>query len=182
MIEVEIRARIDNIEEIKNKLTEIDAEFIKTEKQIDRVFGHSQFLDSNNFVIEGGLSARIRQVDNKVSLDFKEILRKSGGIEISSGLASVDAGLRFLKKLKFEEAFTVSKSRENYSYKNLIICLDDVEFLGKFIEIEKTVELSEDKGKAREECLALLNKIGPNLKIENRKYGDLMQEIINKNK
>jgi len=180
MIEVEIRARINDINSIKTRLSELGAEFVKSKKQVDRVFGHSHFLDENKFVIEGGLSSRIRQVDDKVSLDFKEICRKSGGIEVRSQLNSVETGLKFLEKLGFEEAFTVAKSREEYSYNDLILCLDKVALLGNFIEIEKTVNSSAEQEKAREECLELLNKIHPGLEIENKKYGDLMQEKINK--
>lgn len=43
MIEVEIRAKINNRDEIKKKLDEIDAKFLKTEKQIDRIFGNPMF-------------------------------------------------------------------------------------------------------------------------------------------
>lgn len=181
MIEVEIRARIKNSGEIKNELEKIGAKFIKTEKQTDRIFGHPMFLDSEKMIIEGGFSARIREVDNKKSLEFKEILRKSGGIEIKSELSSIDTGLKFLEKLGFKEAFVVSKLRELYSYNDFIICLDSVNQLGDFVEIEKMIESSEDINKVRKECIKLLKILSPSSQIENKKYGDLMQEILNKN-
>jgi len=182
MTEVEIRAKIDNVEEIKKKLEELGAKFFKFEKQVDRVFGHSMFMDDDNMLIEGGLSARIREVDNKKALEFKEIVRQGAGIEISSELDDVETGLKFFEKLKFKEAFTVSKSRESYSYKDFTICLDKVDQLGNFIEVEKMITFSNDKESARKECLDLLNILSPNSEVEHRKYGDLMQEIINKNK
>lgn len=132
-------------------------------------------------IVEGGLNARIREVNNKKLLEFKEISRQKGGIEITSELDDVGEGIKFLKKLKFEEAFTISKSRDLYSYKDFTISLDDVEQLGNFIEIEKMITLAEEKEKARDECLDLLKILSPNSEIENRKYGDLMQEIINQN-
>lgn len=115
-------------------------------------------------------------------MDFKEIVRKSGGIEINSELKDVNAGLIFLKKLGWEEAFTVSKTRDSYRYNDFEICLDNVDKLGDFIEIEKMVNYPREMDKARKECLELLNSIYPNGIIENRKYGDLMQELINKEK
>lgn len=181
MIEVEIRAKINNFGEIKNKFKKLDIEFVKKEKQIDRIFGNPKFLDSNNMIIEGGLVARIRTVDNKNVLEFKEISRDKGGIEIRSELGNLGAGLELLEKLQFNEAFTVSKSREVYHYKDFEICLDEVEKLGLFVEIEKTVSSPDQKESARKECADLLEKISPSSEIESRKYGDMMQELINKN-
>lgn len=181
MIEVEIRAKIKNLEEIKKKLKKIGAKFVKRGKQIDRIFGHPMFLDNNMMIIEGGLSARIRETNTGILLEFKEIVRQKGaGLEISSKLDDVDTGLEFFKKLKFEEAFTIAKTRETYSYQGFEICLDKVKKLGNFIEIEKMIRSSGQKEKARKECLTLLKKLAPQAKIEPRKYGDLMQEIINK--
>ncbi|MCK5412962.1 MAG: class IV adenylate cyclase [Candidatus Pacebacteria bacterium] len=179
MIEVEIRARIEGKDEFQKKLKEIGAIYNKTEKQIDRVFGNPMFLDSDNMIVEGGLSARIREVENKKTLEFKEIFRQKGGFEIETSLSEIEIGIKFLEKLKFKEVFVVSKSREIYLYNNFTICIDSVDCLGDFIEIEKMVEFSEDENQARIECLNLLKKIDSNVKIENRKYGDLMQEILN---
>jgi len=179
MIEVEIRARIKDGDELRKKLEEIGAIFDKTEKQVDRIFGNSMFLNSDNMIIEGGLSARIREIGDKKTLEFKEILRQKGGMEIESVLDNVEIGLKFLEKLKFKESFTISKSREIYFYNDLMICLDSVVSLGEFIEIEKMIDSSGDEKKAREECVDLLNILSPVAEIENKKYGDLMQEILN---
>ncbi|MBW2996044.1 class IV adenylate cyclase [Candidatus Woesearchaeota archaeon] len=180
MIEVEIKARISNVDDIKKKLNQIRAKFLKTEKQIDKVFGHPRFLDSEKKIIEGGFVARIRVVDDNHTLEFKEILRQNGGVEIKSELKDLNTGVEFLNKLNFKEKFTVSKSRDHYSYNNFAICLDNVKQLGNFIEIEKIVTSSEEKENARKRCLDLLNTLAPNSEIEDKKYGDLIQEKINK--
>ena len=180
-LEVEIRAKVNDFTEIKKALEKIRADFIKSETQTDRVFGASKFLDSDNMIIEGGLSARIREVDGKRTLEFKEILREKGGMELSCEVSSSELAEELLKKLDFEEAFTIKKLRESYSYKDFTICLDRLEQLGNFIEIEKIT--SPDKmEKEKKECLNLLNTIAPGAKIETRKYGDLIQELINQKK
>ena len=181
MVEVEIRARIKDVERIKDELKKIGAEFAKTERQIDRIFGHPMFLDSDNMIIEGGISARIREIGDEKLLEFKEISRRNGGIEIKSELSDVNVGLKFLEKLQFSEAFIVSKTRESYLYNNFVICLDSVNQLGNFIEIERLINFSDNKEKVRKECENLLHVLSPDSEIENKKYGDLMQEIINKN-
>ncbi len=179
-IEVEIRARVEVFDEIKKALREMDADFVKKETQIDRIFGSDKFLDSNNMIIEGGLSARIREVDGKSKLEFKEILReKSRGIELSCDVPNTETAVRMLKKLDFEEAFTVKKDRETYFYDGFTICLDKVKELGNFIEIEKMTNSEEKTKDIKQECLNLLKKLSPEAEMENRKYGDLMQEMIN---
>ena len=179
-IEVEVRAKIENLEKIKKSLERIGASFVKTENQIDKIFGADRFLDAEHKIIEGGLSARIREVDGKSALEFKEILREKGGIELKCPIANIGIGEKMLKKLDFEEAFTIRKNREAYSYNGFTICLDKVEQLGNFIEIEKEITSEGKIDETRKECLGLLEKIAPGSEIEKRKYGDLMQEVIDK--
>ncbi len=182
-IEVEIRARVGDFNKIKKALVRAGAVFVKSETQVDRVFGSAKFLDSNNLIIEGGLSARIREVDGKCKLEFKEILReKGGGIELSCNVLNIETADKMLKKLDFEEAFTVKKKRESYSYMDFTICLDEVEGLGNFIEIEKMTDSEEKTEGIKQECLDLLKKLSPEAKMENRKYGDIIQKIINNSK
>lgn len=180
MIEIEIRAKIKSLKELKDKLNSLGAEHIKTENQVDRVFGHPMQLDSETKIIEGGFSARIRQVDDTQRLQFKEILRQKGGIELTIDLSDVEHGLRFLDKIGYEEAFTVSKSRDSFLFKGFTICLDEVEKLGDFIEIEKSSDTREGEEDIRKECLSLLKELSPGSEVETKKYGDLMQELKNK--
>jgi len=178
-IEVEIRAKVSGSDEIEKSLEKIGAELVKSERQTDKIFGAAKFLDSEHKIIEGGVSARIREVDGKSKLEFKEILREKGGIELSCLIPSIKVGEKMLKKLDFEEAFTIKKGRKVYSYNDFTICLDEVEKLGNFIEIEKEINTEGEIEKTRNECIGLLEKIAPGSKIENRKYGDLMQELVN---
>jgi len=182
MIEVEIRGKIKDIGSVKESLNKIGAKFIKNVKQIDRIFGHPKFLDKENKIIEGGLVARIRQIDNNAKLEFKEIIRQGGGFEIETTLDNVDFGIELLGKLDFNKSFVISKTRDVYQYNDFEIAVDRVEQLGSFIEIEKMVGFKEEAEKARQECAALLKQISRDVQITNEKYGDMMQNIINKNK
>ena len=68
------------------------------------------FLDENKMIIEGGLSARIRQVGQNTWLEFKEISRQKGaGIEIKADLDNMEEGLRFFEKLGFIELGLLDK-------------------------------------------------------------------------
>lgn len=182
MIEVEVRGKIKDIDFVKESLNKIETRSVKNVKQIDRIFGHPKFLDKENKIIEGGLVARIRQVDNSARLEFKEIIRQGGGFEIEVNLDNVDFGIKLLEKLDFNESFVVSKIRDIYKYNDFEIAIDQVEQLGSFIEIEKMVSSKEEIDRTRQECVKLLKQISPDAQITNEKYGDMMQNIINKNK
>jgi len=180
MIEVEIRARIENIDSVKESLSSIKAQYIKTIKQEDRIFGNPKFLDENTKIIEGGLSARIRTVADSSKVEFKEIARQGGGVEVSADLDDVNEGIELLNKLGFKEAFMISKTRDIYKYNNFEIALDKVDKLGSFIEVEMMVNSKDQVDKAKEDCLELLKKISSEAEITIEKYGDIMQNIINK--
>lgn len=180
MIEVEIRAKVTDFNNIKKELTKLGSNLITSEEQIDKIFGHERFLDSNKMIVEGGISSRIRKVNNQIALEFKEISRQGIGMEISSDVDSIDLGVKFLEKLGFKEAFTISKIRENYNLNGFTVSLDKVDKLGSFIEVEKLITSIDNKEEVKKECIDLLKKIAPESEIENRKYGDLMQELINK--
>lgn len=182
MIEVEIKAKVKSFQKIKAILTRKGAKLIESVKQLDIIFGHPKFLDSENKVIEGGLIARIRQENNQKVLEFKEISRKKGGIELKFEIGDIKTIEDFLNKLDFKEAFTVEKIRETYSYKEFTICLDTVKGLGKFIEIEKIVRSPKQKEATRKGCLQLLGEIAIGCQEEKRKYGDLIQDRINRAK
>jgi adenylate cyclase class 2 len=179
MIEVEIKSKIKNKEEIEKRLNDMGAVFVKKVKQVDKIFGHPSFLDKKNMIIDGGIVPRIRTVNNKSVLEFKEIGREGGGFEIESNLSSIEMGLSLLEKLGFTESFTIDKTRNYYTYNDFEICVDDVDGIGSYIEIEKMVMNPEEKDQARGECLKIMAEISPDLTVENRKYGDLIQEKIN---
>ncbi len=181
MIEVEIRAKVRDFAPIKQRLVEMAGQFLKKEKMVDYIFGRAKDLDSEHKVIDGHFSARLRQKNDKISVEFKEIKRAGAGMEFSSPVSSIESGLNFLEKLDFERAFVVAKTRETYEYQEFEICLDEVEQLGLFIEIEHHSKEDNDKTQTLKECENLLNLIAPDAVPEPKKYGDLMQEIINKN-
>jgi len=179
MIEVEIRAKVDNFKEVRINLDKIGAKIVDKVRQVDRTFGHPQFLDKDHQIFDGGFSARIRQVDNDVKIDWKEICRdKKHGMQITAPVVNVDIGIEFLQKMGWEEAFTVDKARETFKYDDFKICLDNVERLGTFIEIEKTIDSRKRADQTREDCKELLKKIAPKAEIIRDYYGDMMFRLV----
>lgn len=180
MIEAEIRAKVNSLRPIKTRLKKLKAEFLGKEKQADFIFGRAKDLDGEHKILEGHFVARIREKGDRRSVEFKEINRTGVGMEFSSPLASIKSGFNFLNGLDFEESFSIIKNREKYKYQDFEICLDSVEQLGFFVEIEHSSKEDGDKTEALRDCQKLLSKIAPGAVLEPKKYGDLMQELINK--
>ena len=144
MLEVEVRAKIDDLDSLRQTLATKQAKLVSEKHQIDHIYGAEKFLDDDHKIIEGGLSARIRCVDDKKTLEFKEICRTGSCLELACPLGSPEEGEKLLAKLDFEKAFTLDKTRQTYAYKDFTICLDSVADLGEFIEVEKVVSDQKD--------------------------------------
>ncbi len=178
MFEVEIRSKCANLNKLKNKIISIGAVHIKTEVLIDKVFGRPKDLDNNTKIIEGRFSARIRKNEKKTLVEFKQIKRNGIGLEFSSPVPEISDGEEFLTSLGYEEAFTVSKVRDTFQITDFELCLDRVDILGDYLEIEHTSD-KKNKSILLKECKEMLSSIDPKMKIESKKYGDLMQDLIN---
>jgi adenylate cyclase class 2 len=181
MIEVEVRARVDSFRAIRELLAE-KARFMGSTHQADTIFGHPSFLDSESKVVEGGLISRIRESGDSKVLEFKEIRRDGKALELRHEITDPAKAKEFLGKLGFQEAFVVSKVRETWLYRDFLVCLDTVEKLGQFIEVEKAVASEQEAGEAWKQCFEVLKDIVPEAEVEHRKYGDMMQELMNSRK
>ena len=78
---------------------------------------------------------RVRQKPNKISLEVKNKI-KDGWQEESIDVDSVERAVSFLYLAGMKPYLYISRTREVRNFKNLKIFLDDIELLGKFIEIE----------------------------------------------
>ncbi len=176
MIEVEVRANVDDFETIKRNLESCGAKYINSIKQTDTVYFIPKFMDAEGKVVDGGIIARLRDVDGKVALQLKEISRLKGGIELSYDVKDTNSIKGFLSKLGFQEGLTIRKSREAYSCGGFVVSLDDVENAGTYVEVEKIVSSEAEKQAARDECVGFLGRIAPGAQLESRMYGDIIKD------
>jgi predicted adenylyl cyclase CyaB len=178
MLEVEVRARVQDFGKIKEILHE-KARFLGHSHQVDRTFGNPKFLDSEHKIIEGGIVARIREEGEKRLLEFKQIKRSGAAIEIKHDISHSEPITEFLESLGFQEGFSIRKFRDSYLYRDFHVCLDTVEQLGNFIEVEKVVGSEQEAGEVWKQCFEMLKELAPDSETEHRKYGDMMQELVN---
>ena len=155
MIEVEVKAKIDNFEDIKVKLNQINAVKTKTEEQIDRYFNSpvKDFAETDE-------ALRIRETKT----------------EDSHNLFS-DKCSKIFENLGFKEVRTVKKNREYFKLDNFEISLDDVEGLEPYMEIEIALEDGTDYNEAQDKIFDLFKELGITDGFERTSYLELLENL-----
>ena len=89
-------------------------------------------------------------------LDTVSRTRREYEVAVSDG----ETAARLLEALGYTPDHTVRKNRRELKKDGVTLCLDEVEGLGRFIELEKLVEDGGDRDAARQELLELLEMLG----------------------
>lgn len=114
---------------------------------------------------------RIRKTPTSVKLEVKLRTSNKSWVEESIKLDSVNQGINFLTLSGLKPYLYIDRTREVRRFNNLKIFLDDIDTLGKFVEVEY-----QDSPNAETELNAFLLLFG--IKNEPRPlYGDIMREL-----
>ncbi|MFH1835979.1 MAG: class IV adenylate cyclase [Methanobacteriota archaeon] len=129
-LEVELKAPCDG--KILEMLKGVGAKFNREEIQVDRYFNHPSRDFKNT-----GEALRIRCVGDCFYLTYKGP-KLSGKLKVREEYEMpVTKDFKMvLEKLGFSEVGKIGKARRIYDFEGLIICIDRVDGLGLFIEIE----------------------------------------------
>lgn len=128
-LEKEVRFLVTNVE--WQKAINNSTEFKQRIKMLDITLG----AYGRESVKKTGKVFRIRQKPNRITLEIKN--RIDGGWEEEAiVLDSVERGISFLHLAGMEPYLFISRLREIRKYKGLKIFFDDIDLLGKYIEIE----------------------------------------------
>ncbi|MBP7741155.1 MAG: class IV adenylate cyclase [Candidatus Pacebacteria bacterium] len=162
MREIEVKARISNMGAMVGKLEEMGCEFSDAVTQEDVVYTEkvgsvAEFLSNSIFL-------RIREGTKGIVFTLKYNPDRQGEpdampieheIKVDSR-SELEAILTFLG---YTPMVTVKKTRRTGHYKNWEICLDEVEELGSFIEVEQMAEHEEDIEPIRAEIMDFLRSL-----------------------
>ena len=174
-IEVEIKVKIDNFEEIKEKVSKI-GKLVKSIKQIDDYYipAHRDFFARKPHPVEW---LRIRTNPDKVVFEYDlSINPKENGDhdyaeEYETEISNKEEFEKILGFLNFKKYVTIEKDREYWMCGNIEVALDKVKNLGNFIEAEAKGDF-EDEKEALKECKKFLSSLGINdIEINRIKTG-----------
>ncbi len=160
MKEIEIKAKIDDIEKMRGKLLVLGCQFREPLFQEDVIFlpVGIEFSD----IIKGTPVVRIRLSNDKVTLTLKKKISQGNELiklEKEIIISDRNTAREIVKQMGFHEVIKVSKERSECGYKDMTICLDMVEGLGTFIEVEKMSE-NEDGAEVQRNLFDFLQTLG----------------------
>jgi adenylate cyclase class 2 len=157
MFEVEVKARVKNLEKLKSKLEAMGCVFSKEIEQEDRIFTDS---DEDFAAYQPGVNfLRIREQGDKVLFTLKRSRSNElDSIEHEITVNDADELKNIIQSLGYHEAARVNKRRQQTKYKEYQISLDEVEGLGKFIEVEQFTD--EESKQAQEQLFKFLESLG----------------------
>src|SRR3989338_1029958 len=162
-IEVEIKVKVDNFEEIKEKVSKM-GKLVKAIKQIDDYYVpcHRDFFANKPQPIE---HLRIRTNPDKVVFEYTKSvnMRADGDYDYAEEYETEISNAEELKKilgfLDFKKVITVEKYREYWMCGGIEVALDDVKGAGTFVEAEAKGNFKDEK-EAKKACIDFLENLG----------------------
>jgi adenylate cyclase class 2 len=177
MIEVEVKAKVNNFTEIKRRLEKLNGSKISNEIQEDIYFERDDIGFAKN-----DKAFRVRKII-KENIETNFITYKGSKLdttsktreEIEVGVEDGNKILKIFEKLGFYKGGFVKKSREIYELEGSIVSLDNVEGLEPYIEIEICLEDETDYQSSINKIYELFNKLNITDGFERTSYLELLQ-------
>ncbi len=159
MKEVEVKAKIVNEGVIMRKLHSLRFEFSTPIIQHDSIYLHNS-LSSYDNIVPGTNVLRIRKQQCKIKFTLKKAVENElSCIEHEIELNDANQMKKMLEYLNYKCMVEVKKIRKKAYLNGITICVDNVEGLGSFIEVEKITEDEESKN-VQEELFLFLVSLG----------------------
>lgn len=142
MREIELKFKVEDMNDLLDKLKNLGCEISKIFSQNDTIY----VSDLNQVEsVEGSIWLRVRKENEKVELNLKKQSAKiQESTEIEFEVSSYEKANQLLETLGYQKWVVVNKKRRYSKYLNYNLCIDEVERLGTFLEIELLVD-EEDK-------------------------------------
>jgi adenylate cyclase class 2 len=173
-IEIEAKAYAKNLGSMEDKIKGMGAKLAWQGEQKDTYYNHP----SRDFATTDE-ALRVREEEGTIILTYKgpkiDKLTKTRE-EIKVQVENMASIKEILMKLGFKEVGMVKKHRKKYILGKFKICLDDVDKLGEFAEVEALLypEKSNDEVRTqRDDILKVFDELGLK-EMERRSYLELL--------
>lgn len=179
MREIEVKALLRNKDDFLKKALEQGIRFGVPVVQEDTTYETKMPYDDPKWNI-----FRIRKQADKIilTMKYKASSRPRDNHERETFIQDADQVADMLERVGYSLGVQIRKSRQMAHYEGLELCLDEIDKLGTFIEVEKLAEENADVDEVQSQLWKLLSELG--IKPEDRihkGYDTLMHEYL-KNK
>jgi len=157
MREIEVKARLRDEADFLVAASKLGIEFGQAMTQADRTF-----LSDTPYGDPAWNIFRLRRQDDKTlfTLKFHASDRSRDNHEYETEVKDGDQIQKILERLGYKQDVYINKSRRITHYKDLELCLDEVERLGAFVEVEKLAADDADVDQIQDELWSLLKSCG----------------------
>lgn len=182
MREIEVKVKTNNLKEVENKLLDFGCNLSQPIHQHDVIYSYGASTSEWEETKEGDIILRIRREDNRVTLNLKQ--QRSNELdntEYETEIENPEAMHQMLLLLGWVPQVEVKKIRRKGKFRNYEICLDEVEKLGPYVEIEKLTEDNVEPVHIQEELFQVLELLGLSRKTqETRGYDTQVYQLEHK--
>jgi adenylate cyclase class 2 len=155
--EIEVKAKVKDFKKIKVGLEKLGCTFSDPVAQHDEIFLRKGIAFSQHKL--GDPVLRIRQAKDKVFFTLKKSQSfELDKIEKEVTVNDVDELRELIDHIDFHKVMEVHKTRVKTHYKDMEICLDEIEGLGSFIELEKITD--QDAAVVQKDLFDFLGTLG----------------------
>jgi adenylate cyclase, class 2 len=163
--EIEVKAKVDDLDGLIKNLGNLGIILSESIIQKDETFVDDNYGAYDQFQ-PGKNALRIRNSNGKFLFTIKQpIANELDCIERETEISDPKEFREALILMGYNPVVRINKTRRKAKYKDYEICVDQVEGLGDFVEMEKLTE-DEDPEVVQNEMFALLESFG--IKKENR--------------
>ena len=179
MREIEVKLKVADLEALEQKLKDRGCVFSAPINQHDTVYSRGDSTSEWEESKEGDIILRIRKQDDKTEFNLKQ--QKSSeldNLEYETKVEDPKALHQILLTIGWHPEVEVKKIRRKGKLDKYEVCLDEVESLGGFVELEKLTDENTDPIKVQEELLQVLESFGiPRSDLEVRGYDTMIFQL-----
>ena len=175
MKEIEVKYQLEDRIKFLKKLEALGCEISEVNHQKDTIY----VSDVNHIEnTPGSIFLRVRKDNDKIELNAKKHEKvMQARTEVEFGVSSYSDANKFLELIGFQKWVEVSKKRVHTFYKDCNICIDEVDTLGSFVELEYVVDDKEEEEKVLEKIEEIAKEIGIDTKrVVNQYYDEMIAE------
>jgi adenylate cyclase, class 2 len=171
MIEIEIKAQADH-KALLSALKDAGATFEKTVDQHDTYYNapHRDFGETDEALRLREQSGRVYMTYKGKKLDTKSKTRKEVEVEVMDRTKMDD----ILLSLSFKKTLEVKKKRDIYHLSGVEVCVDRVEGLGDYVELEAMAEDMKDMPEKRDMLIDTMRKLGVKGELIRESYLEML--------
>lgn len=176
MREIELKFKVDNFDSILKKVSDIS----DVCRQSDTIYVQN-LKDTESK--ESSIWLRVRKVNDTVEMNLKkQSQKKMESEEIEFEVSNYELANQFLMALGYKKWVQVDKKRQYAKFEDINVCMDEVERLGCFVELEILVkEKNEIDYEKKLMNTAVSLGISPTTRV-NSHYDTMIYELDNNDK